>query len=692
MSYTSAYERINWQNTPSVATPINASNLNKMDAAIKALDEAMGDVSKSNRLFSMSVQSVASNKITAYMGDTSIGEAGDLIMLNTLDKSGTTSSSWSLYLTEPTPGGISKTFALKDVDGSAAYTEAVDAGAIMFVMITGTNTANVVGVINAANIDFPLSVDRGGTGNSVGFIQTGKRAGTTVGNNATIEGSDNAVTGNYGHADGYMNTVSGSCATASGRYNNAGHNYQAVVGQFNDNKADTLFEVGNGTATNARSNALEVKSSGDVIAGNDVINADGYSLRAAENAISNPKTATGNPVIVEDALESNAEGLVAQIVPIQSGSGDPSPTNVRPISGRTAVNVGRTGKNLWDGTYSSQSNYIDESGNLTSNNSFNVTDYVSVIGGDYVLTTPTISISPSICWYDASKNFIGGQKYNGASPVLVTLPNNAAYVRFSVVKVTPNYQLEQGTTATAYEEYKGQTIAIALGTTVYGGTLDVKRGVLTITHVIKDLGTLDYTAQTSISSFYTQLSDAVTGATGVTMDGICSQYKVVPTRGSVAETMGQGDSIFAMQSGSKLLFIKDTSKAELTAAEFKTAMSGVQLCYELATPTTVQLTGAELALLMGYNMVTSDSGDITLTYKANAVQNLQDEKADNADMVDFIENGNKASRAYSANQFMLWKGDLYKVTTSIASGATITAGTNVSKTTIGAVLTALLNA
>ena len=44
--------------------------------------------------------------------------------------------------------------------------------------------------------------------------------------------------------------------------NNAGYANQAVVGKFNDNKSTTLFEVGNGTANDARSNAFEVGADG----------------------------------------------------------------------------------------------------------------------------------------------------------------------------------------------------------------------------------------------------------------------------------------------------------------------------------------------------------------------------------------------------------------------------------------------
>lgn len=41
-----AYDRVNWQNQPSTATPINADNLNKMDSGIKALEE--GKIPKSD--------------------------------------------------------------------------------------------------------------------------------------------------------------------------------------------------------------------------------------------------------------------------------------------------------------------------------------------------------------------------------------------------------------------------------------------------------------------------------------------------------------------------------------------------------------------------------------------------------------------------------------------------------------------
>ena len=137
----------------------------------------------------------------------------------------------------------------------------------------------------------------GGTGNSAGYIRTGKKAGTTVGTGATIEGnnntatgqychvegSDNAAYGNYAHVDGYKNTanygsshVDGAYNTAnapwthvSGYYNEAGYDYQTVTGMYNKNAGDSLFEVGNGTgpALANRSNAIAVKNDGRILKG-----------------------------------------------------------------------------------------------------------------------------------------------------------------------------------------------------------------------------------------------------------------------------------------------------------------------------------------------------------------------------------------------------------------------------------------
>ena len=61
-----------------------------------------------------------------------------------------------------------------------------------------------------------LSIDKGGTGNSNGYIRTGITSGSTAGNYSTIEGHDNKGSGYASHSEGYKTTASDSSSHAEG--------------------------------------------------------------------------------------------------------------------------------------------------------------------------------------------------------------------------------------------------------------------------------------------------------------------------------------------------------------------------------------------------------------------------------------------------------------------------------------------
>ena len=81
--------------------------------------------------------------------------------------------------------------------------------------------------------------------------------------------SDNYIT--VGKTDG---TQSGQYVTIEGYNNIAEYDYQTIVGKNNYNKNDTLFEIGNGTDAENRSNAFEVDINGHIYAGNEDIDTD----------------------------------------------------------------------------------------------------------------------------------------------------------------------------------------------------------------------------------------------------------------------------------------------------------------------------------------------------------------------------------------------------------------------------------
>lgn len=71
---------------------------------------------------------------------------------------------------------------------------------------------------------------------------------------------------------------------------------------------------------------------------NDEINANEIYMTPIEETMQ-IKQASGSMVNVTDALRMPVQSLIADIDLIQSGSGDPSPSNVRSISGYSTVNI-----------------------------------------------------------------------------------------------------------------------------------------------------------------------------------------------------------------------------------------------------------------------------------------------------------------------------------------------------------------
>lgn len=143
--------------------------------------------------------------------------------------------------------------------------------------------------------------------------------------------------------------------------------------------------------------------------------------------------------------------------------------------------------------------------------------------------------------------------------------------------------------------------------TVYGGTLDVVTGVLTIDMAMVDLGTLSWGYSASAAQFRASLTYAKDATATEVANIKCEIYKTV----SYAEMENNDMCISRFWASSNGINVKDSRYTN--AATFKTAMAGVQLCYELATSITYQLTGQDIITLVGDNYIWSDSGDVTIT-------------------------------------------------------------------------------
>lgn len=403
--------------------------------------------------------------------------------------------------------------------------------------------------------------------------------------------------------------------------------------------------------------------------------------------------------------------LVVNISPVQSGTGDPSPTNIRSISGWTEANITRCGKNLFDAE-----------GIVASSNHSDYTyindGYLRFATGGYEavgINWKNIAIPCPVTFSGTIKNFttnatniVGVRMYftDGTSEAHTLTPsgglaaNSEAQFSFTygtsgkvvnqIITQFTDYraagfkladtQLEIGSVATAFEPFAKTVYNVGFGSadTVYGGTLDVTSGMLTVTHGIVDLGTLTWSLAGS-GRLNATLAACKQIPQSEVANAWCSNYRVVSnsTISGIDKSIAVGINVTPA-----LIQVNDSTYNGGNPATFKAAVSGAMLVYELAQPISYQLTPTEVKTLLGINNIWADTGDITsLEYRADT--RLYIEHLTNPDG-DMVADANITSGSY----FMV-NNNLYLATANIANGGAITPGTNCTATNLAAALNAI---
>ena len=150
-----------------------------------------------------------------------------------------------------------------------------------------------------------------------------------------------------------------------------------------------------------------------------------------------------------------------------------------------------------------------------------------------------------------------------------------------------------------------ETYEIALGQTVYGGKLNVTTGELTVDRAMVDLGTVNWVYASSAQVFGSNQFTPFVLTNGRL---VCTQYEWNSTPNVGPSNMSDGQISASPYFNRQTVMVKDSRYTD--AATFKTAVSGVMLCYELETPTTTTLTPTQVSSLLGSNNIWADSGDI----------------------------------------------------------------------------------
>ena len=311
------------------------------------------------------------------------------------------------------------------------------------------------------------------------------------------------------------------------------------------------------------------------------------------------------------------KSCVVSLSPKQDLShGDPSPTNICPISGWTGCEVTRTGKNLIDPAkrYNYQANthrwYTTDGFVLKANQTYTLSSYPTAAQVYFLVASADATLATGFvkCTYTPAED----------TTVCFQLYSSSGASGFEL-------QLELGSTATDYEPYQGEEVSVIWedeAGTVYGGTVDLVSGVLTVEWVSVDASTLSFILKNNTAN--RQAWEAIVNdlkpvsAANSKPNALLSEFKLVSFNDAWMPYC-VAPNYTGTAEYPNLVFCFPTS-AYTSEAEVKTALVGVQLVYELANPTTIQLTPQQVTALKGYNAMWSDAQSIEVTVHGTPVE------------------------------------------------------------------------
>ena len=260
------------------------------------------------------------------------------------------------------------------------------------------------------------------------------------------------------------------------------------------------------------------------------------------------------------------------------------------------------GKNLVYNVLSTGS--IGSSGAIGTSESFDMACAKVKQGVTYTIKTDDGQL---VCGFFTSEPQIGSIAYNNARLVQSSKTFVApidGYVAFRTSHGYATPQLEIGTTATQYEPYTSTTYSfdsskilrgipkLSNGQMYYDGDVMSSDGNVKRKYGVVDLGTLDWSYYNGV--FYANIPGKAYKNT--TKDCFCAKYVVAETNAvnvNDASTIMADKQLcgFRRSSGtSENSYIYAEDSAYTDAQAFTTAMNGVYLVYELATPTTESAT------------------------------------------------------------------------------------------------------
>ena len=426
----------------------------------------------------------------------------------------------------------------------------------------------------------------------------------------------------------------------------------AITAKDDAENAKDIAETAKDDAIAAKNAAEQAKTAAETAAENvpiiDGTLAAGNRTWSSQNIIEKlcpPLMGSGNPVVVSDCIKGYPMKITASWEPTQAGSGDPSPENIRAISGRNDVTVTGCGENLLNITPF----------NKTVKNG--VTFEYLVDGGIRIFGTATANTDGPTCAVPMLPpgNYCGSDFPAGVSASIVVIRRGKRYWqntkgRFAIesgdtteywyalvqagvaVDLTLYPYIIHGVTAPSVDKipYIAQTRNLALPETIYGGSVDAAtgEGLKTWNMIVLD-GTENWIiggiAEDKSDSYFTAktiLPGAINALPSIS-NASCSHY---PYNDVMNNTTKKG---FALVWG-KMRFRNSWNNIadwkSYLAAQYA-AGTPVQVTYKLAEPTPFTATGGSpVYQLDGINTVVSDADTLTVNGRADPIKVMESQR------------------------------------------------------------------
>ena len=401
-----------------------------------------------------------------------------------------------------------------------------------------------------------------------------------------------------------------------------------------------------------------------------------WSSRHIVETLCPPIAESGNPVTCYP-VAGYPLGVKAMWEPTQEGSGDPSPENIRPIKGRDSVAVERCGGNVIEFLSINTNDFpenikiaVDAEKNITLNGTLvrganiiigmcrlhwvagkTYTMYVKKVGGSASLGSDDgITFAYSLFTMDYNHFFRGDTNSKNLDAYIAS---NAALAETELIfmlqcwrvnTVFNNFKfqievVEGATVPTAYSPYQGDTLALQLPETVYGGEVDAVMGAGQETWKLRTLDG-DETWNTwgvnaynpTVTGFFTyDFSDYDVQSIAV----VCSNLSLSPSAwGGRKVGVGfatDGKSRYFIYSVPSVILddISDNAHAIASLKSYLAAQyaagTPVQIAYKLAETVAFQATGnGPIMPLEGEtNTIMTDADRVSVTGRADPIRIIQ---------------------------------------------------------------------